>query len=54
MALAVVFYFLSEWIRPFLDENLVSILVVNTLILVAFLGSIFVWEKKMIMGIIKG
>lgn len=51
--LAVIFYFLSEWIRPYLNENLMSILFVNTLIIIAYLGVIFGWERKLIMGIIK-
>ncbi len=53
IGLAVLFYFLSEWTRPYFNENLVLILGVNTLILLAYLGLIFGLEKKMILNLIK-
>ena len=54
MLLAVFFYFLSEWIRPFLEENLVYILLANTVVLLLYCTVIFIWEKKMFMEILKG
>jgi len=45
---AVGFYLLSTWIRPFLDENILKILSVNTLLFLSYLGGFYLIEKKQI------
>lgn len=45
---AVAMYGLSEWVRPSLNENLLGILGVNTLILLLYLSIIYGQEKRAI------
>lgn len=46
--IAVGAYFLSEMLRPFANDNLIIILAINTLILLSYLGTIYLLERKTI------
>jgi len=50
---AVSVYILSTLIRPYLDENLLLILVVNTLLFLGYLGGFYFMEKKQIEILLK-
>ena len=43
---AVGFFYLSEIIRPYFNENIIQILLVNTLLMVSFLGMVY-WSKPL-------
>ncbi len=53
IVLALGAYFVSEMLRPVFGGNLVSILGVNTVILLLYLGIIYGLEKKAIMAMLK-
>jgi len=46
LALALMLFFISEWIRPFIDSGLWTILSVNTLLVLVFLISARLYEKR--------
>ncbi len=50
---AVGVYLLSTWIRPYLDENLIKILVVNTLLFLSYLGGLYLLEKDQLKELLK-
>jgi O-antigen/teichoic acid export membrane protein len=49
IVLAIGVYLFSEWMRPFLHENLFKILLVNTLLVITFIGVIWKLEWKHLM-----
>lgn len=51
--IAVVVFGLSEIIRPYLGDNLLTILGVNTLLFLSYLGGFFLLEKKTIQNLLK-
>lgn len=50
---AVVVFGLSEIIRPYLGGNIFKILVVNTLLFIGYLGTLYLFEKKTINQMMK-
>lgn len=46
-------YFLSTLIRPFLNDQMISILLVNTVIFITYLGAIYMLEKDKLLKLIR-
>ena len=53
IALSIGAYFLSVFVKPYVEETLIYILTVNTLILLLFVGIIYSIEKRVILGLLK-
>ena len=50
---AVGIYLLSTWVRPYLDESVLKILVVNTLLFLSYLGGLYLIEKDQLKELLK-